>query len=433
MVKERDNVILGDGCVYPMGGQVNDNIVVVGGTGCGKTMSISEPRLLETKHTSLVITLSKRKLVKKYAPLFYERGYNVWDMNFADPTAGNISYDPLAYLRTDSDIRYLAESIVKANPQKRNKTSADPYWDDAAISLLCAEIAFVRYRKGARATFADVVDLNNTLTVEEYGGQIRTSLDKVFDLLATREPTHYAVICWRSFRSLPIRTASCVFGALNVTLDTIFTKELCEMIRMPKRVDFETLSTEKTILFITTSAVNPALNSFINLFYGTCFKALFEFAEKRPDGTLPIPVHILCDDFAVGCKVNNFEQNIAIFREKGISVTILLQSESQLGALYGADEATTIINNADTYIYMGGMDLKTCRAMSEKCNIPLDDILYMPIGRIVILRRGQRPIYTTRYNILENELYRKIEAEYERSLNPETPRGFSILGQRRAC
>lgn len=416
---KQDKVILGDGCIYEMGGQINDNIVVVGGTGCGKTMSVSEPRLLETHNASLVISLSKRKLVKKYTPVFKERGYNVLDMNFADPQSANCGYDPLAYVKTDSDIRFLAESIVKANPQKLSKNNADPFWDDAAISLLSAEIALIQYQKGEEATFADVIDLHNSLTVEDDGAVIKTSLDRTFGLLSIREPNHYACICWRTFRVLPIKTAACVFSALNVTLDTIFTKELCKMIRSANRIDFEKLSTEKTILFITTSAVNPALNNFINLFYGTCFKSLFEFAEKRPSGALPRPVHILCDDFAVGCRVNHFEQYISIFREKGISVSLLLQSESQLDALYGKDEATTIINNADTYVFMGGMDIKTARMVSEKANVPLDEILYLPIGQIVIFRRGQRPIFTTRYSITENEQYRKIESAYELSCAKE--------------
>lgn len=106
----------------------------------------------------------------------------------------------------------------------------------------------------------------------------------------------------------------------------------------------------------------------------------------------------------------------AIFREKQISVTLLLQSESQLESMYGSDDATTIINNCDTYLYMGGMDLKTGRSISERLNIPLDEVLYMPIGQVCIFRRGQRPIITSRYDILENEQYQQITKQYEDSI-----------------
>ena len=189
---------------------------------------------------------------------------------------------------------------------------------------------------------------------------------------------------------------------------------------MKKKVDFEQLATQKTILFVSTSAVNPSLHCFINMFYAQAFKTLFEYAESLPHGRLPIPVHVLCDDFATGSRILNFPEYISIFREKQISVTLLVQSESQLESMYGSDDATTIINNCDTYLYMGGMDLKTGRSISERLNVPLEDVLYMPIGQEYIFRRGQKPIVTSRYDILENELYKKITRQYELSLSDQT-------------
>lgn len=188
------------------------------------------------------------------------------------------------------------------------------------------------------------------------------------------------------------------------------------MIAMKKKVDFEQLATRKTVLFVSTSAVNPSLHCFINMFYAQAFKTLFEYAESLPYGRLPIPVHVLCDDFATGSRILNFPEYISIFREKQISVTILVQSESQLESMYGTDDATTIINNCDTYLYMGGMDLKTGRSISERLNVPLEDVLYMPIGQEYIFRRGQRPIVTTRYNITRDEQYRQITEEYEKQM-----------------
>ncbi len=149
--------------------------------------------------------------------------------------------------------------------------------------------------------------------------------------------------------------------------------------------------------------------------YSIVFKQLFEFGERCPNGKLSIPVHVLCDDFATGGRILNFPELISIFREKQISVTLLLQSESQLEAMYGSS-ATTIINNCDTYIFMGTNDLKTAQSVSVKMNVPLEDILWMPIGEEIIFRRGQRPIMTQRYNILENELYRKVTKQYERTI-----------------
>lgn len=416
-----DRMILGENVIYSTDSNetgLNSNVIVCGSSGCGKTMSISEPRLLETFNSSLIATVTKRRIVNKYKPVFEQRGYIVEDLNFINPAESNVSYDPLQYINSYSDITFLAESIVKANPRK-DKSTADPYWDEAATSLLSAEIAYILMTK-EDADFTDVLELHDGIDFRESGGQIATSLDRKFEFLTEKDPSCFAVSCWKSFHQLPIKTASCVFGTLNTTIDTIFSPDLRKMIAMKRKVDFEQLATKKTVLFVSTSAVNPSLHCFINMFYAQAFKTLFEYAESLPSGRLPIPVHVLCDDFATGSRILNFPEYISIFREKQISVTLLVQSESQLESMYGSDDATTIINNCDTYLYMGGMDLKTGRSISERLNAPLEDVLYMPIGQEYIFRRGQKPIVTSRYDILENELYKKITRQYELSLSDQT-------------
>lgn len=412
-----DRMILGENVIYSTDSNetgLNNNVLVCGSSGCGKTMSISEPRLLETFNSSLIVTVTKRRIVNKYKSVFERRGYVVEDLNFVNPTDSNVSYDPLQYINSYSDITFLAKSIVKANPQK-DKSSADPYWDDAATSLLSAEIAYILMTK-ENATFGDVLELHDGIDFKESGGLIATSLDNKFEFLEEKDPHCFAVSCWKSFRKIPIRTAGSVFGTLNTTIDTVFSPELRKMIAEKKKVDFEQLASRKTVLFISTSAVNPSLHCFINMFYAQAFKTLFEYAESLPDGKLPIPVHVLCDDFATGSRILNFPEYISVMREKQISVCLLTQSESQLESMYGIDDATTIINNCDTYLYMGGMDLKTGHSISERMNIPLTDVLEMPIGQMFIFRRGQKPIVTTRYNISRDERYKSISREYEEQI-----------------
>lgn len=412
-----DKMILGENVAYSTDCNqtgLNNNVIVCGNSGCGKTMFVLEPCLLETFHSSLIATVTKRRIVDKYKSMFKKRGYIVEDLNFINPTKSDVAYDPLEYIGSYADIRFLAESIVKANPQK-DKSNADPYWDQAAISLLCAEIAYTLMMKDD-ATFSDVLVLHDSIRFWEKNGQIETSLDDEFEYLERRDPNCFAVSCWKSFCQLPIRTAGCVFGALNTTIDTIFSPELRKMIKNEKKVDFEKLASQKTVLFVSTSAVNPSLHCFINMFYAQVFKQLFEFAENQPSGKLPIPVRVFCDDFATGSRILNFHEYISIFREKQISVVLLLQSESQLESMYSVDEATTIINNCDTYLYMGGMDLKTARHISERLNSPLEDVLYMPIGQEFVFRRGQKPIVTQRYNVLQNKVYQEVTKKYERSM-----------------
>ncbi len=405
-----DRMILGKDIDYSTDSNktgVNNNVIVCGGSGSGKTFSITEPQLIETRNSSLITTVTKRRIVEKYTPMFERRGYSVFDLNFVHPERSNIAYDPLQYISSHADVTFLAESIVLADPRKAGNTTADPYWDKAAVSLLSAEIAAVRMLANS-PTFADVLTVHDSLEITERNGMIETSLDKTFELLARKEPNCFAVSCWRSFRNLPVKTASCIFGTLNTTIDTIFSPELRELIASKKKIDFKNLASEKTVLFITTSPVNPALNCFVNMFYGQAFKQLFEFGEEQQDGRLPIPVRFICDDFATGCKVAHFAELISIFREKQISCTLLLQSESQLESMYGPTEATTIINNCDSYIYLGGMDLQTARSVSVRLDVPLDEVLYMPVGQEVIFRRGQRPVVTERYNITQNEIWKQL-------------------------
>ena len=237
------------------------------------------------------------------------------------------------------------------------------------------------------ATFADVLEFHDRLTIDDgYSfGAISSSLDGVFEDL---DEKCFAVSCWKSFKSLPPKTAGCVYGTLNASIDTVFTPEIREMISKKPAIDFEQFAQKKTVLFITTSAVNPSLHFFVNMFYAQAFKQLFEYAEECPEGVLPIPVHVLCDDFACGGRVLDFPEYISIFREKGISVTI--------------------INNCDSYIFLGSMDLKTAQNISLRLNAPLEDVLYMPIGREIIFRRGQRPILTTRYDVRRDEQYQEL-------------------------
>ena len=414
---QEEKVILGKNAVYSNDCSktgINNNIIVCGSSGCGKTMSISEPRLLETTESSLVITVTKRRLVNKYMALFRERGYEVFDINFTHPRESSCAYDPIKCVKRYTDIPFLAAAIVNANPKKKN-FNTDIYWDSSAESLLSAEIGYVlkMYRK---PSFSDVLDLHSKLRISPDGDGITTSLDDCFAKLEKLDPTNFAISCWKTFCQLPYRTAGCVYSSLNTVIDTIFTPDLKKMIAMEQKINFSQLGRRKTIMFVSTSPVNPALHSFVNIFYSQLFKELFEYAEEQPDGRLPIPTHVLCDDFGTGGQVQNFPEYISIFREKQISVTLLLQSETQLISTYGETDAVTILNNADSYIYLGGMDLRTSQNISQRLNVPLEDVLYMPVGNEIIFRRGEKPIVTQRYDILNNPLYRKITEEYDQDL-----------------
>lgn len=413
-----DRLILGENAIYSLDSTetlLNCNVLVVGGSGSEKTMSVLEPRLLETFNSSLIVLLAKKRLCKKYEPLFKERGYHVASLDFTDLSHSRYCYDPLQYVCSYQDVSFLAESIVQANPRKEHSTAADPYWDQSATLLLSALITLTLMQK-EDATFEDVLKLFDSIDFCEQNGLIVTSLDEKFDSLREKDPHCFAVTCWNAFKMLPIKTAGCVFSTLHTALDT-FSPELRRNISKGKSLDFEQIASEKSVVFITTSAVNPSLHFLANMLCAQAIKQLFEYAESRRSGVLPIPVHFLFDDFAVGAQIHGFERHISIMREKGLSATLLLQSEHQLRAMYGADAAEIIIDNADSYVYLGGMDLHTAHSISERLNAPLDEVLYMPIGQEVIFRRGQKPLKTQRYNVFENELYKAVTQQYQQEIN----------------
>lgn len=412
-MKRHDNVVLGENATFSTDSEitgVNNNIMVCAAPGAGKTVSVVEPSLLATYETSPIVTVTKRRIVEKYAPMFEKRGYRVLDLNFVDPEKSNVSYDPLHYIRNHADVSFLSESVIMANPRKENST-ADPYWDDNAILLLTA-ITLLELETSKNPCYANVMEMCSNLAIEDYGDSIRTNLDKQFDKLGRTSPQSHALACWRVFSTLPIKTAACVMSAMRSSIDKVFTPELNCMMRKTNYLDFPDLAKEKTVLFITTSAVNPALSRFVNLFYGDAFKQLFEFAEKQPDGRLPRPVRVIADDFATGSQIHDFAEYSSIFREKGVSVTLLIQSDSQLEAMYGAYNATTIRNNCDTYVFMGCNDLTTARTISVRADLPLEDVLYMPVGKEIVFRRGIKPIITERCNIFADPEYKKITTAY---------------------
>lgn len=403
LILGRDAVYSGDPCQTGL----NRNVIVCGSSGSGKTLSFLEPKLLNTYESSLFLSVAKRRLVRKYAPVFLRRGYRVVDLDFTDPGHSPDGFDPLSHVRSCTDIHFLAECIIHADC--RRFSAGDPYFDRAAVELLSALLDYAR-RQIRNASLSDALALLDALRIEEYNGLIRTSLDRRFLELEEAAPDCFALRCWNKFLQLPVRTAGCVLSALSAAVTALFTPELRKMISAGAAVDFEAAAREKTVVFVTVSPVNRALHTFVNLFFRQAIKDLFEFAERQPSGELPIPVSFLFDDFAVGSRLPDFPECISVFREKNMSAAILIQSESQLQSIYGENDAVTIINNCDTYLYTGGMDLKTCRNIGERMNAPTDEVLYLPVGKVVIFRRGEKPVVTERYPVLEDEAYQAVTA-----------------------
>lgn len=396
---------------------LNLNEMIVGPTGSGKSFSNAYSRLAHTTESSVVLPIAKKAIKEKFAVSFVKKGYKVVDLDFAHPENCNVGYDPLNYVHSDEDVIHLARRLVDPGEVKIQKTNVDPYWTDCATSILAAEIALIRLNakeSGEKPSFGDVLTFHRSIKTFSKNDRCFTNMDELFEELAIRYPDNQASEMWKTVQGLASRTASIIWGTVNTAVDKLFTENIFALTKKEEKVSFKELGEKKVALFITTSPMNKALQNLLNIMYEDLFRELFEAAESMEDSRLEIPVHIICDDFACGSRIMNFEEYISIFRAAGISVTLLLQSESQLTSMYGEQEATTIINNCDTYVYLGGTDDKTCQSISLRMNKPFEYVRSLPLEQVVVFRRGSKPYVGRRYQTLQDPLYQEIMQDSEK-------------------
>ena len=423
--KEYDNLILGNGPdgVYSMDPKIskaaNNNVLVIGGTGGGKTKSVVEANILHTFHQSMAVLLTKRRLLDQYAPLLKSRGYDVKILNLVHPEQSDVGYDPLMHIKDDTDIIGLGKALVASS----GCTSAkEPYWENSAADLFTAFVRLAKAVYGDKARMANVLerirkmDKPPLLDEEDCGDTDMRELQYLrpadqFLVLQEKEPQMY--MSWSQYDNNSVGTRNCIRSMLFSAINSVLPKSVQQIMAMPEQLEFTDLVTRKTVLFILTSPVNPALHPFANLMLGTMFKELFEYGESLPGGRVPIPLMAICDDFATGGQIPNFQQHISIFREKGIAVMMLVQSLSQLESMYGQAASIIIQDNTDNIIYMGGNNLDTAEQMSRRINRPMNEVLELPRGQIYLFRNGQKALQLQRYQIFKDLLYQQEIASME--------------------
>ena len=419
MKKElKDRIILSKDIVKdadPSKTGLNGNVLVIGGTGSGKTVSYTEANLLHTHNRSLVVSVSKRQLIDRYSPLFEKRGYQVDVIDTIDPEKSTIGYDPLKYVRTNEDVLTLAKSII-CN-QSNMMSNDESYWTTAATQLCASEIAMIKELYPVLKekdpdlvyTFATVLTLDEALEFKEskMSGFTTSTLDDDFQSLKEYDYNSYAARCFQSIKGLASRTVSCILSTVRSAYGDTFSPASVELMRMENTVDFADLANEKRVLFVLTSPVDKTSHAFANLMFAQMFRELYRISLTR-GGCLKQQLHVMCDDFAVSAKIHEFENYISIFREAGISVSILVQSLSQLVSLYGDAKATTIINNCDRMVYLGGMDLSTCQNIAQRLDVPLTDVLNAKLESAFVIQRGEKPIIGTRYKTYEDAMYEAV-------------------------
>ena len=424
---EYDSLILGDGprgtyTMDPDISQVNNNVLVIAGTGGGKTKSVVEANLLHAFHQSMAVLLTKRRLLDQYGPLLKSRGYDVKVLDLVHPEHSDVGYDPLLHFNDESDIIGLSKALVSSS----GCTSAkEPYWENSAADLFTAFIKLTRLLYGDKARMADVLESIRKIDYPPYRDEDDEQIvyhpqddDLDMDELRGLPPVsqffalqHYEpqmFMSWYQYYKNAENTRACIRSMLYSVVNGVLTDSIRQVMAMPEQLEFKDLVNRKTVLFILTSPVNPALHPFANLVLGAMFKELFEYAESLPGGRVPVPLTAICDDFATGGQIPNFQQHISIFREKGIAAMMLVQSLSQLEAMYGPAASVTIQDNTDNIIYMGGNNLDTAGQMARRINKPMDEVLALPRGQIYLFRSGQKALQLQRYRIFDDPLYRQL-------------------------
>ena len=218
-----------------------------------------------------------------------------------------------------------------------------------------------------------------------------------------------AVRKYNAWHNLPVKTASCVRDTLSSALETIFPESIRSMMGKVKPIDFVKLGSEKRAVIIISSATEPWQEYYMNLFFKTCIKKLMRYAEQCPGNHLPRPVRLYFDDFSCSSRIIDFEKDIAIMRSSHISVMALLQSQSQLEAIYNTDKAAIIRQNFPVQVYFpGGFDIKSCETVSKQMNIPFDEVLYADMGKVFVMQTGRKPGIYKRFDTFNSKEYKEF-------------------------
>lgn len=374
--------------------QLNNNVLVVGTSGSGKTRSIVTPNLLQATG-SYIVSDPKGNLYRKHKKYLEAQGYVVKKLDFTDPE-NSAHYNFFEYIRSTQDIVKIAHMLIYL---REGGGHSDPFWDEAAQLLVQALIGFLRETKGREAqNLHNLMRYADMCMVNENDANEKTRLDLLFEHLEKNQPNSYAVNQYNKFRIAAGRTLRSILISMNARLGTFDSPELNEMMKYDD-IDIPSIGKRKTALFVVVSDTDRSLDGLANIFFTQAMNELCRFADKEcEDEQLPVPVRFILDDFATNCKIESFPRMIASIRSRGISTMLMIQAESQLEQAYGYD-GKTIIGNCDTYIYLGGNDVETAEEVARRCDVPLKKILNMPVGTNYIFRRGQAPVHAHNFRL----------------------------------
>ena len=433
----------------------NKNILVIGGSGSGKTRFFVKPSIMQM-HSSYVITDPKGQLLKETgkmllhgAPKLDENGKPVRDrhgriiyepyrikvlntINFSK----SMKYNPLAYVRSEKDILKLVNVII-ANTKGDGEKSSEDFWVKAERLLYCALIGYIWYEaEPEERTFITLLDLLNACEAREDDETYKSPVDILFDDLAKKQPEHFAVKQYVKFKMAAGKTLKSILVSCGARLAPFDIKELRD-IMTEDELELDTMGDRKTALFLIMSDTDTTFNFVIAMLQSQLFNLLCDKADDFYNGRLPVHVRCLLDEFANIGQIPNFDKLIATIRSREISASIILQSQSQLKTIY-KDAADTIVGNCDVTLFLGGKEKSTLKEISEllgketidslsqsenrgaqtshglsyqklgKELMTQDEIAVMDGGKCILQLRGVRPFFSDKYDLTKHPRYKYL-------------------------
>ncbi len=376
----------------------NKNVLIVGGSGSGKTRFWLKPNLLQM-HSSYVVTDPKGTIVLECGHALQKNGYEIRILNTIN-FKKSMHYNPFAYIHSEKDILKLVTTLI-ANTKGDGK-SGDEFWTKAETLLYCALIGYIHYEAPVEEqNFATLIEFINAMEVREDDEEFQNPVDIMFEALEKKNPKHFAVRQYKKYKLAAGKTAKSILISCGARLAVFDIQELRELTAYDE-LELDTLGDKKTALFLIMSDTDSTFNFLISMAYTQLFNLLCEKADDVYGGRLPIHVRCLIDEMANIGQIPNLEKLIATIRSREISACLVLQARSQLKSIY-KDNADTIIGNCDSQIFLGGSEPTTLKELTEALGKETIDTFNTSDTR------GNSPSYGTNYQKLGKELMSRDE------------------------
>ncbi|HGC6754313.1 TPA: VirD4-like conjugal transfer protein, CD1115 family [Streptococcus agalactiae] len=420
----------------------NKNVLVIGGSGSGKTRFFVKPNLMQM-HSSYVVTDPKGTLVLECGKMLERNGYEIKILNTIN-FKKSMRYNPFAYLKSEKDILKLVQTII-ANTKGEGEKSTEDFWVKAEKLYYTALIGYIWYEAPKEEqNFTTLLAMIDASEVREEDENFKNAVDYMFEALEKEKPNHFAVKQYKKYKLAAGKTAKSILISCGARLAPFDIQELRDLMKEDE-LELDTLGEKKTALFVIISDTDDTFNFVVSIMYSQLFNLLCDKADDEYGGRLPVHVRCLLDEFANIGLIPKFEKLIATIRSREISACIILQAQSQLKSIY-KDNADTIVGNCDSTLFLGGKERTTLKELSEslgKETIDLyntsetrsnqksfglnyqktgkelmsqDEITVMDGGKCIYQLRGVRPFLSDKFDITKHKNYKLLEDYDKRNI-----------------